>query len=146
MRRTLVAPSNARALAEVAAPDLGGVRVLVVEDALHLASALKSLLERVGVEVIGPVASATEAEHLATARMAEVALIDVKLRGETADRLIDKMHGRGVPVVVVSGYPVPPGVAAKTVAILKKPFFSGPQLVAVLQQALRSRRAADRQV
>jgi DNA-binding NtrC family response regulator len=125
--------------------ELGGARVLVVEDALHLASALKGLLERLGVEVVGPVATVSEAERLAATRMVEVAVVDIKLRGETADGLIDSMHGRGVPVVVVSGYPVPPQVAEKTVAILQKPFFSGPQLVAALQQALKSGRIADRQ-
>jgi DNA-binding NtrC family response regulator len=139
-----VASSDNQAVANVSSSELGGVRVLVVEDALHLASALKGLLERVGVEVVGPVATVSEAEHLAAARMAEVAVIDVKLRGETADRLIDKMHGRGVPVIVVSGYPVPPQLAEKTVAILQKPFFNGPQLVAAVQQALTSRRAAHR--
>ena len=138
--------SNNQALADVAASDLGGLRVLVVEDALHLASALKGLLERLGVEVVGPVASVSEAEHLAAARMVEVAVIDVKLRGETADGLIDKMHGRGVPVIVVSGYPVPPRLAEKTAAILQKPFFTGPELVAAVQQAVRMRRAADKSV
>ena len=136
--------SDNQAVANVSSSELGGVRVLVVEDALHLASALKGLLERVGVEVVGPVATVSEAEHLAAARMAEVAVIDVKLRGETADALIDTMHGRGVPVIVVSGYPVPPQLAEKTVAILQKPFFNGPQLVAAVQQALTSCRGADR--
>jgi DNA-binding NtrC family response regulator len=139
-----VPSSDNQAVANVSSSELGGVRVLVVEDALHLASALKGLLERVGAEVVGPVATVSEAEHLAAQRTAEVAVIDVKLRGETADALIDTMHGRGVPVIVVSGYPVPPQLAEKTVAILQKPFFNGPQLVAAVQQALTSRRAADR--
>jgi DNA-binding NtrC family response regulator len=139
-----VASSDNQAVANVSSSELGGVRVLVVEDALHLASALKGLLERVGAEVVGPVATVLEAERLAAARMAEVAVIDVKLRGETADALIDNMHGRGVPIIVVSGYPVPPQLAEKTVAILQKPFFNGPQLVAAVQQALTSRRAAQR--
>jgi DNA-binding NtrC family response regulator len=138
-----VPSSDNQAAADVSSSDLGGARVLVVEDALHLASALRGLLERVGVEVVGPVATVSEAERLAAARMPEVAVIDIKLRGETADGLIDKMHGRGVPVIVVSGYPVPPPVAEKAVAILRKPFFSGPQLVAAVQQALTRRRAVD---
>jgi DNA-binding NtrC family response regulator len=103
-----VPAANNQIMEDASSSELGGARVLVVEDALHLASALKGLLERVGVEVVGPVATVSEAERLAAARMAEVAVIDVKLRGETADGLIDKMHGRGVPVIVVSGYPVPP--------------------------------------
>jgi DNA-binding NtrC family response regulator len=145
-RRTLVPSSNNQAVADVASSELGGVRVLVVEDALHLASALKGLLERVGVEVVGPVATVSEAKHLAAARMAQVAVVDVKLRGESADGLIDTMHSRGVPVIVVSGYPVPPRLAEKTVAILQKPFFSGPQLVAAVQQAVRMGRAANQQI
>jgi hypothetical protein len=42
---------------------LRGVRVFVVEDTWHVAIALKSALEQVGMDVSGPAATTAEARH-----------------------------------------------------------------------------------
>ena len=105
---------------EAASPDLTGVRVLVVEDCWHIGSAVKSLLQACGADVAGPVATTAAAEHLISKQAPDVALVDFCLRGgERADVLIDQLHHRDVPVIVMTGYAaLAPGKAA---AILQKP-------------------------
>jgi DNA-binding response OmpR family regulator len=110
---------------------LEGVRVLVVEDAWHVANALKSALEQVGMDVCGPAATTAEARQLIAERMPRMALVDVNLKREMAYDLIEELHDHGVSVVVVSGYAVPSISADKVAAILQKPF-SGSELLAAL--------------
>ena len=116
------------------AADLKGLRVLVVEDSWHVAHALKSLLEELGMVVAGPAASLGAAERLLAARDPEVAIVDINLKGEMAYGLIDRLHGRGVRIVVISGYAVPQIAQDKVAAILQKPF-SAKSLLAILRQA-----------
>ena len=82
---------------------LKGVHVLVVEDAWHLTKALKSALAEVGMDVAGPAATIADAERLVAKHQLDVAVVDVNLKGEMANGLIDLLHDRGVRVVVVSG-------------------------------------------
>src|SRR5262249_41020165 len=58
------------------ASELKGLRVLVVEDSWHVANALKSLLEELGVEVAGPAATLQDAERLLETRAPQVAVVD----------------------------------------------------------------------
>jgi CheY-like chemotaxis protein len=125
-------PSNVAGLHGVS--ELNGLRVLVVEDSWHVASALKSLLEELGVDVAGPAATLEDAERLLAAREPETAIVDINLRGEMAYGLIDRLHSQGVRVVVISGYAVPKVAEGKVAAILQKPF-SAKSLLAVLRQA-----------
>jgi CheY-like chemotaxis protein len=102
--------------------DLRGVRILVVEDSWQLAMALKSLLMALGAEVSGPVATSADAERVATEQPPDAALVDFNLRGgERADRLIERLHERGIYVIVTSGYAVLPVVPRNAAAILQKP-------------------------
>lgn len=116
---------------------LRGLRVLVVEDSWHVANALKSLLEELGIDVVGPAASLQDAERLLgaqeTSAAIRVAIVDINLKGEMAYGLIDTLHDRGVPIVVISGYAVPQVAQAKVAAVLQKPF-SAKSLLAVLRQ------------
>jgi CheY-like chemotaxis protein len=116
------------------ASELKGLRVLVVEDSWHVANALKSLLEELGVDVAGPAATLQDAERLLEAGEPQVAVVDINLKGEMAYGLIDSLHGRGVRVVVISGYAVPQIAQGKVAAILQKPF-SAKSLLAILRQA-----------
>ena len=88
--------------------NLKGVHVLVVEDTWHVAKALKSALELVGMRVSGPAATTADAKRLVAAQVPAVAVVDVNLKREMACGLIDDLHEQGVRVVVVSGYAVPP--------------------------------------
>jgi DNA-binding NtrC family response regulator len=116
------------------AAELRGLHVLVVEDSWHVAHALKSLLEELGMVVAGPAATLRDAERLLAAREPEVAIVDINLKGEMAYGLIDHLHGRGVRIVVISGYAVPQIAQGKVAAILQKPF-SAKTLLAILRQA-----------
>jgi CheY-like chemotaxis protein len=118
--------------------DLAGVRVLVVEDTWHVARAMKGLLEGLGMEVIGPAATVSEAEQHA-ALMPERALIDINLKGEMAYSLIDHLHDEGIPIIVVSGYAVLTSLTEKAVAILQKPYMAS-ELIAALHGVVGSTR------
>ena len=111
---------------------LEGVRVLVVEDAWHVANALKSALEHVGMHVSGPAATTAAARRLIAEHMPRVAVVDVNLKREMASGLIEELHDQGVLVVVVSGYALPPISAGKFAAILQKPF-SASELMGALR-------------
>jgi CheY-like chemotaxis protein len=116
------------------AAELRGLRVLVVEDSWHVAYALKSLLEELGMVVAGPAATLSDAERLLEALEPEVAIVDINLKGEMAYGLIDRLNVRGVRIVVISGYAVPQIAQGKVSAILQKPF-SAKSLLAILRQA-----------
>jgi len=132
--------STARGSSEAKASDLEGVRVLVVEDSWLLGINLKSLLRALGAEVIGPVATAADAEHLISGLTPDVALVDFNLRaGELAHGLIDRLHDRGVRIVVISGYADIPMVTGKVAATLQKPIDED-QLLAALRPTTKTAR------
>jgi CheY-like chemotaxis protein len=54
---------------------LNGLRVLVVEDSWPIAVGLKRLLEILGADVAGPVATSADAERLISQRIPDVALV-----------------------------------------------------------------------
>ena len=99
--------SSSVAGAQQGEAELRDLRVLVVEDSWHVAHALKTLLEELGVSVAGPAATLDEAERLLAARTPDVAIVDINLKGEMAYGLIDHLNDIGARVVVISGYAVP---------------------------------------
>jgi DNA-binding response OmpR family regulator len=101
---------------------LKDVPVLVVEDGWHVAKAMKSALEQLGMRVVGPAATTSEARRLAAGQTPRLALVDVNLKKELACDLIEELHGQGVPDIVVSGYAVPPLPERTVAAFLQKPF------------------------
>jgi DNA-binding NtrC family response regulator len=117
--------------------DLKGVRVLVVEDTWHVAKALKSVLERFEMLVIGPTATTAEARRLMARNKPRLALVDMNLKHEVANDLIDELHARGTAVIVVSGYAAPAVRKEKIVAFLQKPF-SGDELITAMCAAVRA--------
>jgi DNA-binding NtrC family response regulator len=130
-------PSSSKDAANSGTASLKGLRVLVVEDTWHVAKALKTALESMGLVVAGPAANAADAERLLAEHNPDLAVVDINLKGEMAYNLIDRMHERGVRVVVVSGYAVLPSAARNVAAILQKPF-SGAELQATLRQVMQA--------
>ena len=114
---------------------LKGVRVLVVEDAWHVAKAMKSALEQLGMSVIGPTSTTAEARRLIATYNPRIALVDVNLKRETACELIGELHAQGASVIVASGYAVPPVSTEKAVSFLQKPF-SGDELIKAMRAAV----------
>ena len=115
---------------------LRGFPVLVVEDAWHVAKALKSTLEQLGMHVVGPTATTAEARNLVAAQRPKLAIVDVNLKQELTCGLIDELHKQGISVIVVSGYAAPPVSKESVAAFLHKPF-SGTELIATLGAVVR---------
>ncbi len=112
--------------------ELKGLRILLVEDSWHIGKAMKNLLQLMGADVAGPAATTSEAERLLSEHPRDVAIVDVSLRGgEEAYGLIDRLHDRGIPVVVISGY-AEPLTSGKAAAVLQKPV-SEAQILAALR-------------
>jgi len=111
---------------------LRGLRVLVVEDSWLIASTVESLLERVGMVIVGAAATVSDAERFAHERGPKVAVVDIKLRDGMAYGLIDRLNDLGVPVIVVTGFGTFSMPLVKTVAILQKPFSADELLAALL--------------
>jgi DNA-binding response OmpR family regulator len=109
-----------------------GLRVLLVEDTWVTAEALKMALEMEGATVIGPAATVTAAHQLAESAVCDVAVVDVNLQGEMTYDLIADLSARSTPVIVMSGYDLPPAMSGNVLAVLRKPF--SPEL---LMQYLR---------
>jgi DNA-binding NtrC family response regulator len=133
--------ANDRDALDTGSANLSGVRILVVEDSWHIGTALKSLLRAMEAEVLGPVATAAEAERLIAEQMPDASIVDFSLRGgELATDLIDKLNALGVRVIVVSGYASVPLAPGKAAAILQKPLIES-QLLAALRPLAKQKRA-----
>ena len=113
---------------------LAGMQVLVVEDTWHVAKALKAALEGIRMTVVGPVARIADAERLLETASPDLAMVDINLKGEMAYGLIERLHYKGIRVIVVTGYAVLAHPVCKETVVLQKPF-SGRALVAALHQA-----------
>jgi response regulator RpfG family c-di-GMP phosphodiesterase len=111
---------------------LSGVSVLIVEDSWHVAKAMRSALEHLGMPVVGPAATTGEARRLVAEQKPKLALVDVNLKKEMATGLIEELHRQGILVIVVSGYAVPPMPAEIIAAFVQKPF-SEVDLITVLR-------------
>ena len=113
--------STAQAPKSDTASTLNGLRVLLVEDSWIIAQSYAGLLEPLGVSVLGPAANLSDAARLFAENEIDAALVDINLQGEQAYDLIDTIHQRGIPVVVVTGYELLPRLGDKAFAVLKKP-------------------------
>lgn len=81
-------------------------KILIAEDESITAMSMADLLDLWGYEVCEPAASAGEAMRRAEAERPDLAILDIKLRGEVsgielARRLIERFR---IPVIFISGY------------------------------------------
>lgn len=83
---------------------LAGLRILVVEDMLHLAWEMCDQLASAGAEIVGPVGRLEQATDLAGAETVDAAVLDVSLGGESVAPVAEALRQRGVRFVLVSGY------------------------------------------
>lgn len=79
-------------------------RVLVVEDELMVAMGLEMTLTDAGYVVVGPIGRFDQAVKAAGTAMADVALLDVNLRGTEVFPIADMLAARGIPFAFLTGY------------------------------------------
>lgn len=102
---------------------LQGLRVLVVEDDALTAFRLARHLTNSGAQVIGPCATAVEAERRLDDTEIHVALVDLRLSDEFADRFIAAIRAKNLPFVLITGFWSSPSNADEgAVAVLLKPY------------------------
>jgi CheY-like chemotaxis protein len=84
---------------------LDGRRILVVEDESLVAMLIETILEDMGCQTVGPVASVDEALRTVTGDMQiDGALLDVNVAGREVFPVADALKARKVPFVFSTGY------------------------------------------
>lgn len=97
---------------------------LVVEDSFMVLMGLEALLEQHGVEIVGTAATVAQALALAASTTPDCAILDVNLDGEMIFPVADLLIGRGVPVIITTGYSPRETLPARFAAVptLQKPY------------------------
>lgn len=103
---------------------LAGLRILVAEDEMLILLDIEAMLDEVGCEIVGPVATVDAA--FATIRRNDLdgALLDMSLHGERITSVAEELVSRGVPFVLCTGYGREPNDEAviRDAPRLTKPF------------------------
>jgi DNA-binding NarL/FixJ family response regulator len=88
----------------VAAQQLIGLSVLVVDDDYYQAVDTQETLERAGATVLGPCSNSDEAIHLAQDRHPSCAIVDLNLGAGPSFELARSLKALNIPLIIVSGY------------------------------------------
>lgn len=116
---------------------LAGKLVLVIEDEAIIAAMVEDMLTELGAVIVGPAGTLAKAVELATRDSIDVALLDVNIRSEKIDPVVDTLRRRGVPFVLATGYGAAAGAAMDGAPVVEKPF-TRDRLESVLTAALGS--------
>jgi CheY-like chemotaxis protein len=119
-----------------AAPDLAGLRVLLVEDESLIVMLVEDALTDFGCEIAGVASRFDDAVKKARVLDFDIAILDVNLNGLRTFPIAEIIRGRGIAFVFATGYgamSIPEGLNA--VPVLQKPF-AAPELERALRTAL----------
>src|SRR5262245_39709188 len=84
--------------------ELGGQRILVVEDDYYLAMETAKAVSAAGAVVLGPCASKEDALAVIERCVPTAAVVDINLGIGPSFDLALALRGRGVPLVFITGY------------------------------------------
>lgn len=86
-------------------PDsLRGLRVLVAEDEALILMEIEGMLEDIGCQIVGPVASVDAAMAAIRQNDLDGALLDLSLHGERITPAAEELVARGVRFILCTGY------------------------------------------
>lgn len=83
---------------------LKGRCVLIVEDEYLLADDLERGFRQVGINIVGPVPSLSQAMALVRETSIDLAVLDIALDGDKVFDVAEALIERNVPVLFVTGY------------------------------------------
>lgn len=83
---------------------LAGKRILLAEDEGLIALELERMLEELGCDVVGPLASVDKVLETAQRGALDGAVLDVNLRGEQIFEILPTLQRLGMRFIITSGY------------------------------------------
>lgn len=83
---------------------LAARRVLIVEDEVLVAMDLEDLLQDHQCEVVGTVSTVASAFAVLSQCQPEIVILDLNLDGDTTLPIVEELHKRKIPFVLVTGY------------------------------------------
>lgn len=109
------------------APDqaspLVGLRVFIAEDEFHVLLLLEDMLAELGCAICDSVSSLRAALDRADATEAQIAVLDVNLRGKPVFAVAQILRNRGISMVFSTGYGADGiGPEWKSCPVIQKPF------------------------
>ncbi len=87
--------------------------MLIAEDEPFIALDLALAIEDAGGEVVGPVASVSEALSVLEIHTVTAAILDVNLTDRDISPVAEHLLSRGIPVLIQTGVGLPPELAAR---------------------------------
>lgn len=103
---------------------MAALRALLAEDSALIMFGLESVLEEHGMEIAGSAATLAQAMHLAKSVDCDIAILDVNLKEEMVFPAADILIGRGIPVVLATGYELQGDLPTRFADVIKvvKPY------------------------
>jgi len=117
--------------------ELGGKRVLIVEDEAMLSIELQDLLQDLGCVVVGAAGRFEQAQKMASELSFDVAVLDVNLGRKSAIPIADTIASRHLPFVFATGYGPGGAIEQFSAPVIEKPY-DGNNLRRALTEALWS--------
>jgi CheY-like chemotaxis protein len=102
--------------------ELTGMRVLVVEDEALIAVLAEDMLIDLGATVIGPASSVAQGLDLAEREMIDAAVLDVNLRSETIEPIVERLNTLQIPFLFATGYGETSLSKAAGAPVIEKPY------------------------
>ena len=89
-------------------PNLEGLRILIVDDEILIASDLQDSFQEAGAEVVGPFSSVRQAVACAKNEDLSAAILDFRVGRDTTVEVAQMLDSRQIPYIFYSGQGVSP--------------------------------------